>query len=256
MSVSWFITNALAALLLLPTSLVLLALGGAWIARRHRRTGRSIIVLAALLLLVLATPAGSRLLTTPLESRALPVADPTSSHAQAIVVLGGGRRLFAPEDGERHQPSESTLVRLLHGARLYRQTGLPLLVSGGAPDGHGESEAATMARTLREDFRVPVRWVEGRSDNTAQNAWQTSLQLEKEGIRRILLVTDALHMPRAARSFAAAGFDVVPAPTAFRSRRPLDAASFLPGAAGLKDSHAALHEWLGLLWYQLRHPSP
>ncbi len=256
MSISWFITNAFAALLLPPLSLVLLALVGAWVARRHRRSGRGIVVLAALLLIVLSTAAGSRLLVAPLEERALPVADPTGSRAQAIVVLGGGRRFFAPEDGERHQPSEVTLVRLLHGARLHRQTGLPLLVSGGAPDGQGESEADTMARTLTEDFRVPVRWIEGRSDNTAQNAQQAALQLEKDGIRRILLVTDALHMPRATRSFTAAGFDVVPAPTAFRSRRPLDAASFLPGAGSLKDSHYALHEWLGLVWYRLRHPAP
>ncbi len=252
MSISWFLTNAFAALLLPPVSLLLLALAGAWLARRFRRVGYGIIALAALLLLGLSTSAGSRLLVEPLERRSLPVADPKDSRAQAIVVLGGGRRYFAPEDGQRHQPSEATLVRLRHAARLHRLTKLPVLVSGGAPDGHGESEAEVMARSLKEDFGVPVRWLESTSDNTAQNALHASLVLQKEGIARILLVTDALHMPRSERSFVQAGFEVVPAPTGFLSTRPLDAASFIPGAPALKSSHYALHEWIGLLWYRLR----
>lgn len=252
MSISWFFTNALAALLLPPMSLLLLALFGAWLARRFRRVGLGIIVIAAVLLVGLSTSAGSRLLVAPLEQRSLPVADPKASGAQAIVVLGGGRRYFAPEDGQQHQPSEATLVRLRHAARLHRLTKLPLLVSGGAPDGHGESEAEVMARSLKEDFGVPVRWIESTSDNTAQNALHASLMLEKAGISRILLVTDALHMPRSERSFAQAGFSVVPAPTGFLSTRPLDAASFIPSAFFLRNSHYALHEWIGLLWYRLR----
>lgn len=252
MSISWLVTNALASLLLPPMSLILLGLLGLWVARRYRRTGYGIIAIAAVLLVGLSTSAGSRLLVEPLERRSLPVADPKDSRAQAIVVLGGGRRHFAPEDGLQHQPSEATLVRLRHAARLHRLTRLPVLVSGGAPDGHGESEAEVMARSLKEDFGVPVRWLESTSDNTAQNALHASLVLQKEGIARILLVTDALHMPRSERSFAQAGFDVVPAPTAFLATRPLDAASFIPTASALKNSHYALHEWIGLLWYRLR----
>ncbi len=245
MSASWFFTKALA-------SLLLLALFGAWLARRLRRIGHAIIVIAAILLVGLSTSAGSRLLVAPLEQRSLPVAEPRASSAQAIVVLGGGRRYFAPEDGGQHQPSEATLGRLRHAARLHRLTKLPVLVSGGAPDGLGESEADVMARSLKEDFGVPVRWLESTSDNTAQNALHASLLLQKAGITRILLVTDALHMPRSVRSFVQAGFDVVPAPTAFLATRPLDAASFIPGAPALKNSHYALHEWIGLLWYRLR----
>lgn len=252
MSISWLLTNVLASLLLPPMSLLLLAVIGVRITRRHRRTGYGIIAIAAMLLVGLSTPAGSRLLVEPLERRSLPVADPTASRAQAIVALGGGRRYFAPEDGQRHQPSEATLVRLRHAARLHRLTKLPVLVSGGAPDGHGESEAEVMARSLKEDFGVPVRWLESTSDNTAQNALHASLVLQKENIARILLVTDAMHMPRSERSFLQAGFDVVPAPTGFVATRPLDAASFIPTASALKNSHYALHEWTGLLWYRLR----
>ncbi len=253
MSASWLLTNAIASLLLPPLSLVLLGLLGLWLlTRRWRRLGRGLIALAVLLLVGLSTPAGSQLLVAPLEQQSLPLADPARSGAQAIVVLGGGRRYFAPEDAGRHQPSEPSLMRLRHAARLHRLTGLPLLLSGGAPDGHGSSEAEIMARSLDEDFGIRARWLEVTSGNTAQNALNASLVLQKPGVIRILLVTDALHMPRAAASFRQAGFEVVPAPTNFIARRPLDMASFIPGAAALKDSHYALHEWMGSLWYRLR----
>ena len=253
MSISWLITNAVASLLLPPMSLVLLALLGWRVSRRWRKTGAAIVGLAVILLLVLSTQAGSRLLVEPLEARSLPISDPKQSDAQAIVVLGGGRLYDAPEDAGREQPKPSTLMRLRHGARLQRLTGLPILVTGGAPDGPGDSEAAVMARSLKEDFGVKVRWLEEASDNTEQNARLSAALLAQEGIHRILLVTDAMHMPRAQRSFSAAGLDVIAAPTYFRARRPPDASSFIPKARELENSSYAIHEWIGLLWYRIRH---
>ncbi len=253
MSLSWLITNALASLLLPPMSLVLLALLGYLLHRRHRKTGKALVVLSVLVLIVLSTSAGSRLLMKPLQERYVPVADPKLSGAQAIVVLGGGRDILSPEDANRDRPSTETLMRLRHGARLHRLTGLPLLVSGGNPDGQGESEAIVMARSLEEDFRVKTRWTEDGSDNTAQNASHSAVMLRAAGVQRILLVTDAIHMQRAEQIFLRAGLEVVPAPTAFRKRGPLTPASYIPKAEHLKDSHYALHEWIGLLWYRLRY---
>ncbi len=253
MSLSWLITNAFASLLLPPLSLVLLGLIGWFIQRRHRKSGTALIVVAVLLLVGLSTGAGSRLLVKPLEARYIPVSDPKASRAQAIVVLGGGRDLLAPEDGDRDRPSAISLMRLRHGARLHRLTGLPLLVSGGKPDGQGESEGAVMARALDEDFRVKARWIEDTSDNTAQNAWHSADILRQAGVQRILLVTDAVHMQRSEHIFQRTGLEVVPAPTAFKKVAPVTAASFIPSAGALVDSHYALHEWVGVVWYQLRH---
>ncbi len=253
MNIGWFITQALSSLLLPPMSLLLIAVFGAFVVRRRPRIGATLMALSGVLLLALSTAAGSRWLAEPLERQSLPIADPARSDAQAIVVLGGGRQYDAPEDEGRDQPSLSTLARLRHAARLARLTKLPVLVSGGKPEGNGESEAAVMARVLREDFGVRVHWLEQASDNTAENALHASLQLDKEGVRRILLVSDAMHMPRAVRAFTAAGFDVVPAPTNFRARRPLDVASFVPRASELETSSYAIHEWIGLLWYRVRY---
>lgn len=253
MSISWFVTNLMAAFLLPPLSLVVLGWIGWRLSARFRFAGKFIIVLAVVLLLVLSTSAGSRLLVAPLENRSLPIPNPQAANAQAIVVLGGGRTFAAPEDGDRDQPGTQTLVRLRHGARLYRLTHLPVLVSGGAPDRAGESEAAVMARSLRDDFQVPVRWIEDTSENTAQNAAHAAMQLREAGIHRVLLVTDAIHMPRALQIFSKTGLAVISAPTDFRSRAPMSFGAFIPSAAPLQSSHYALHEWIGMLWYQLRY---
>ncbi len=253
MSISWFFTNLLAAFLLPPLSLVLLGCLGWWLARRFRFAGNTIIITSIALLLGLSTGAGSRLLVAPLENRSLPVPNPKMVDAKAMVILGGGRSFAAPEDGNRDQPGTQTLARLRHGARLYRMTGLPILVSGGAPDRGGESEAAVMARALREDFHIPVRWIEGTSENTAQNATHAATMLREAGIDRVLLVTDAMHMSRAMQIFSKTSLMVVPAATDFRSRKPLSVADFIPSAGGLQTSHYALHEWIGLVWYRLRH---
>lgn len=255
MSFTWLLSNVLASLLLPPLVLILIGLFGLFVARRYRRLGNSISVLAVLLLIVLSTGAGSRLLVRPLELRSLPLSAPALSHAEAIVILGGGRLRAAPEDGGRDLPSPQTLVRLRHGAQLQRQTSLPILVSGGAPDGGSESEAELMARSLREDFRVPVKWIEGSSDNTAQNAMRSAAQLKQVGITNVLLVTDALHMSRAKVIFRTTGLNITPAPTGFIALKPFTADDFIPSAGALKDSHYALHEWIGLLWYRLRYGS-
>ena len=252
-SLSWFTTNLLAAFLLPPLSLVVLGLLGWRLSRRFRFLGHAVTSTAILLLLILSTSAGSRLLVAPLENRSLPVPNPSMVDAQAIVILGGGRSFAAPEDAGRDQPGTQTLVRLRHGARLYRLTGLPVLVSGGAPDRGGESEAFLMARALLEDFQIPVRWTEDTSENTAQNAAYAAQQLKEAGIDRVLLVTNAMHMPRAMEMFSKTGLSVTPAPTDFRSRAPWSGADFIPGGASLQSSHYALHEWIGLLWYKLRY---
>ena len=253
MNTPWFVTNALASFILPPAGLVLLSLLGWWVARSRAVLGGAIMWLSALLLVGLSTDAGSALLVQPLEQQSLPLISARESKAGAIVILGGGRLHAAPEAGGRDQVGVQTLMRLRAGAHIQRQTGLPVLVAGGAPDGSGESEARLMAHTLKEDFNVSVRWIEDKSTNTAGNAVLAAPVLHQANIRRILLVTDAVHMPRARLVFERAGLEVVPMPTNFVSMRHTDAASFIPHAQALKNSHYALHEWLGLLWYEIRH---
>ena len=75
-------------------------------------------------------------------------------------------------------------------------------------------------------------------------------------MRRVLLVTDAMHMPRSRTAFQRAGFDVVAAPTLFFSYAPLSASSWLPSAEGLRLSWYAIYELFGIAWYRLRYQDP
>ncbi len=248
MHLSLIITKAVSALLLPPLNLILLCTIGLLLHSRRPRLGRAISAFALVTLAIISTPAGALLLAAPLEQRSSPPISAQHTGAQAIVVLGGGRIRNAPEYGGHDTPKPIPLVRLRYAAQLYRETGLPVLVSGGAPDGAPESEAAVMARSLREDFGVPVRWVEGGSDDTWQNAVLSANILRAAGVQRILLVTDAIHMPRAQTLFAQTGLDVVAAPASLRSHSPLRATDFLPSAEGMYRAHYALHEWIGLAW--------
>lgn len=236
--------------LLFPLNVALLGALGL-LLRRRRPKAIWLSWTALLLLFVFSTRAGALLLVAPLETQTAPLAS-TPPTAQAIVVLSGARLSNAPEYDHRDKPGFVTLTRLQYAARLHRTSGLPILVTGGKPDGSAESEAEVMARSLHDDFGVTTRWQEQASDTTADNARLSASILRDAGVERILLVTDAMHMPRATRSFRAQGIVVIPAPTVFFSSERLTINDWLPGGEGLRRSNYALHEWIGMLWYALQ----
>jgi len=106
---------------------------------------------------------------------------------------------------------------------------------------------------LKDDFGLEARWVESNSNNTNQNAILSAQLLRQENIQQILLVTDAIHMPRARWAFEHAGLRVAPVPSHFVASGDFHLASFIPNAQSLKNSHYAIHERLGLLGYSLRY---
>ena len=247
---SWFTTNLIGTFLLPPFNLLLTALLGWALTHRHPRFGKSLLVTSFLLLWICATPYFSEGALHLLEGE--PKALDTRSHpADAIVVLGGGTYFYAAEYGG-DTVSEETLARLRYAATLQRASGKPILVSGGRPLGNKLSEAQYMKSVLEQEFNTPVQWNEDTSNNTLESARHTFQVLQQAKISRIYLVTHAWHIPRATRSFRAAGFQVVNAPTNFTTRYQTDLLSFLPRATGLRDSSIFMHEIIGLLWYRLK----
>jgi uncharacterized SAM-binding protein YcdF (DUF218 family) len=245
---SWQLTNALAALLLPPGLLLILLAGGLALYRTRPRAGRVLLAGGLAGLYALSMPVTAHLLLAWWET--IPPAS-TAARAQAIIVLGGGKAHTAPEYGG-DTVLGVTLVRLRYAAHLHRRTGEPMLVSGGSPEGSPQTEAETMRRTLEREFAVPVRWVEGGSANTLENARLSYRILAAEGIRTIHLVTHAWHMPRARLAFEHAGFQVIPAATAYTTRYRLTVLDFLPDARALRDSAVFFHEVMGVVWYRLR----
>ncbi|WP_029770703.1 YdcF family protein [Pseudogulbenkiania sp. MAI-1] len=235
----------LGAFLLPPLNVILLLLLGLWLRRRHRFAGGLLLTLSLVLLYALATPRMAMWLSGSLER--FPVVSPAEVRATgAIVVLGGGKKP-APEYG-RNEPSADTLMRLRYAAHLARRSGRPLLVSGGAPLG-GEPEGVVMARTLAEDYGVPPRWVEQGSDTTLDNARLSAQLLRADGVRSITLVSQGWHLSRAVPMFEQQGLTVLPAPTGFVRYDGSGPIWYLPSGRAMQETHAALREWVGRLYY-------
>ncbi|MEW6118458.1 MAG: YdcF family protein [Pseudomonadota bacterium] len=247
---AWLVTNLIAAALLPPLSLVLLLIAGLILHRHRPRLAMSLVLLSAAALYALSTPWAGGLLLKTLEI-STPLSHQDLETADAIVVLGGGRRIGAAEYGSDTLNGIS-LERLRYAAHLHRVSGLPVLVTGGMPGGGSLAEGEIMRRILHSDYGIRARWVEADALTTWDNARHSAALLRQDGIRRIALVTHAWHLRRAAPLFEAQGLDVLPAGIQF-SRTELDSVfGILPTPAGLRDSTFALHEWLGILWYKLR----
>lgn len=249
--------NAVATFLLVPpVNLLLLAIAGFLLSRRRarlQRAGRILCGLGLGGLLLLALPITSMLLILAIERVTPPPAAPPPAAAQpaAIVILGG--------DVDRVGDAPSavdvgalSLERLRAGAALQHATGLPLLVSGGVIGQDQPALAALMARSLETDFAVPVRWQEGASRDTWENARDSAAILQAAGIRSVFLVTHSWHMRRALIAFRRFGLQATPAPVPFSRVVELDLGAFIPRATAWSASYYVLHEWIGCLWYALR----
>ncbi|TCV84667.1 YdcF family protein [Sulfurirhabdus autotrophica] len=246
---NWIIVNFVSAFLLPPINLLVLGIAGLATVKKHPRLGKSLIVSSFLFLFILSTPFVASTLLGSLET--FPAVTSLNPNAGAIVILGAGANSSAPEYGGDTVDALS-LQRVRYGATLQRRSGLPILVSGGNPTGD-TPVGILMKDALERDFHVPVRWVEDQSSNTYENAIYSFKILHQSGIDTIYLVSQAWHMPRAVASFEKAGFHVIPAPTVFSSDKHVSIMDFMPNAVAFLKSYYAIHEMIGLVWYQFKN---
>ncbi len=245
------LTQIIKSLLLPPGGLILLGLLG--LVLINRRLGKLLVFLSLLGFYTLSTPLLSGLLMSGLEVYpALSTREARRSGAQAIVVLGGGRYLDAPEYGGDSIRSLH-LERLRYAAWLAQRTGLPIIPSGGVVITEGAPEAWLARDILKNEFNVKIAAVEDVSRTTRENAQLTKVVLDRLGIRRILLVTHAWHMPRAMEAMVKAGVDAQPAPTSFQYKEDNEERfrDWLPNASAFLVSYWAIHEYVGRLWYRI-----
>ncbi|WP_299024731.1 YdcF family protein [uncultured Thermanaerothrix sp.] len=232
---------------------------------RSSARSKQLLVLGAFLLLWLG---GNRWvaysLARSLEWRYLPPDE--IPQAEAIVVLGGGTeapsypRLFVEVNGAGD--------RVLFAARLYKQGKAPhILLSGGYISWlsqRGSTPAEEMADLMRL-IGIPEEalWLQPRSQNTYEDALYSSEMLRERGIRNIILVTSAQHMPRSVALFEHQGFKVIPAPTDYtvtesnwqdlwRPNLARQLINLLPTADHLGLTTSSLKEYLGILIYHLQ----
>ena len=265
--------SKLLPLFIYPLGFASLMLLGALVTLWKRPRLAAVLISIALLSIVLP---GNRWISDQmvrsLEWQNIPTGElPT---AEAIVVLGGATRPQKPPRPWIDLLDEGD--RIIHGAQLYNQGKAPLLImSGGRIDWQSstdqtrpnqnplESESAEMAK-LAEALGVPSTAIlqDPTSLNTYENAVNVKKILQNRGIKRVLLVTSAMHMPRSIAIFKKQGIEVIPAPTDFLiSEQEIQAEqqtiqgtllNIFPDSVSLHRFTRALKEYIGYGVYRLR----
>ena len=91
-----------------------------------------------------------------------------------------------------------------------------------------------------------------QSRTTSEDAYYSAALLKPKPSEKWLLITAAMHMPRAVGCFRAVGFRVQPYPVEFMSRgRTGPFALFSTGSSALIQFDRAAKEWIGLVAYRL-----
>jgi len=225
----------------LPALLVLILLG---VLRGSRR----VALPSTIALFLWISPPVAWLTAGILEWR-YPVRQFPTEDVDAFVVLSGSS--FTPNPSQPEAlPAWNTYARCRYAAWLYRTwRPRPIVVTGG-PD----PELTAVMREVLESEGIPAAMIrtESRSHSTYENAAFTAALLLPAGLRRIALVTEAYHMPRADACFRKQGFFVVAAPFCYRTLEFRHVRDWLvPSWRPLLFNDEALHEYVGLVWYRL-----
>lgn len=247
-----------------PLGLSFLLLVGALIWRKKERLGFVLILMALLVLLVASNRWVAYGLAKSLEWQYLPEGEIPSR--EVIVLLGGGT-----DSAQYPRPTvelNGAADRILYAASLYKAgKAEKILLSGGTITWLGASTstpAEDMAQVL-DLMEVPQEalWLQPKSQNTYEDALYSAEILREKEVDEVILVTSAMHMPRAVRLFEHQGIKVVPAATDFRvTQASLDefsqpdpaswAIMALPNVSYLSLTTNVMKEYLGMFVYGLR----
>ena len=248
----WFaIQKIIWFLLLPPSSLLVLILAGQLLMEKRRQLGKALLLSGLALFYLLSLAHVADLIIKPLERDSPPLKGKRIA-ADAVVVLGGGS---VDRDwlGAAPVPNAETFSRLVTGVELANKLRVPLILSMGIgePFATKVNDAETMARAAIA-MGIPRKRVviENQSRNTLENSFAVRKLLKGD---RIVLVTSAYHMKRAAIMFTKRGFSVTPAPAYYLGQtRKWSPVFLIPGAGNFARSTVGIAEWISLAWWRLR----
>jgi len=178
----------------------------------------------------------------------------TATH-DIIMVLGGGLRLPYP-------PAINTQLsrgsdRYWYATQLHRagKAQRILLTGGNVINQEGFDGEAQYAKQLLMDWGVPEEAIltESLSRTTMQNRDNVRQFLTEQQIQSVLLVTSALHMPRAHRIFGELPLVITPASAdvLVRDIKVPTIFNWLPSASALALTTYSAHEYYGLWFNQI-----
>jgi len=251
----FFILSKTLGILAVPSHVItLIALGGfVLLFTRFARAGRRLLFVSLALLVIFGFLPVGKASMLAIEQR-FPAWNDRGPPPDGIVVLGGAvnpgrstvRGMVSINDNAERITEVAKLARRFPKARIVFTGGSADLIFAGPP------ESAFMP-DLFESVGIPRARLEleERSRNTTENARFTKALVEPKPGERWLLVTSAMHMPRAMGAFRKAGFPIEAYPVDWRTDG--DSYPWHPvwPLNGLIASDIAAKEWTGLLAYWL-----
>lgn len=235
----------------LPITLLILVFSSHLILRK-RRLGNALCLISLLLISLMVVPKVTGWIAQPLLNKgtrletARCMMNPLCQ-APAIVVPSSGIN-------KEGWLTESTWWRVRKGVQLWKANKAPLLVfTGGHPNGDYKlSEAQTMAEAAK-NLGVPESRIltENGGNDTHENAIGTHLLLQSRGVKKILLVTSRIHLPRADATFRKAGFETIPVAADPLPDKQMQENIAPPSWLNAYGFEAVLNEYLGYTVYAL-----
>jgi uncharacterized SAM-binding protein YcdF (DUF218 family) len=237
----------------LGLSLLLLAASIAGSLLNFRRVKMFAFAGAVLILWVSSTPLVAEWAASSLERQYPAKSMAETQAAEVAIVLGGAVGQPLPPRVETGLSEASD--RVLHAARLYKAGKVKriLVTAGNIPWLSSVKPEADLIRELLMEWGVPSEAIElaSQSRNTYENALEIKDIWQREGFESALLVTSAMHMPRAMATFLRAGLPVAASTADVRIIEAANPFALLPDVGALGTATNAMKEWLGLLAYKM-----
>ena len=182
---------------------------------KRKKWGKRIGQLGVLFFLICSTNYIPRKIIASMEAKyaSLEVQSIQPTKTTYIHVLGAGYDLN-PKLPAVAQVSTKTLARLAEGIRVYRKVPNAILVTSGYSAYGLESQAAVVKKAAIE-LGIPEEAIQClETPSTTKEEAQAFANKFGKGVQ-VIVVTDALHMPRAMKTFQEQGFEPIAAPTSY-----------------------------------------
>lgn len=233
--------------LLLPSSLItFLILAGlaCLIFRKNPRLATGLLCVGGLFYLIFANGPVSFFLIHYLENQSPVFVDDHHSTLFRDIVILTGHALPDARLPVSSSVNSTSAFRILEALRLHQSFPDARIIISGYDDVPRLMKALLLNLGVREELIT----LENQSRNTHESAVHLKEQM---GEIDFILVTSAGHMPRSLRAFYALGMKPTPAPTDYLAKMTAFDGHWLPNSSHLMRADLAVHEYLGLLWYEL-----
>jgi len=214
------------------------------------RIARVLLILAGIIIVLASNSVVANLLIAPLEQRYPAYA---GQPVNAVLVLGSLHR-SGPNVPVTSYLENDAMVRLAEGIRIALMNEQAKLIVSGP----GYSDAISQAEAYRQ-VAISLGFPADRIVllESGRDTFEEMQGMKKiVGDKPFALATSAYHMPRSMLSAKRNGLKPIAAPTWHKVKISSQQAGtdfwfLLPGTRALTMTQRALHEYLGLVWYQL-----